>query len=139
MKRILSITALVIALASGGTLLTAQAAGASASNCPAFPAFRDGTAATDCAIVYGTGLRVDQVYGTFTNLVHPVCNWTITAEFFDTSWRWYKTVESPVHSGCSRHSSTAIYPRYTARAGYLCSSLRSNRSRLTSYCFKIHA
>jgi hypothetical protein len=139
LRRATAAALLVVASSVGGLAATAAPASASASNCPAFVAFFDGTFGNYCAIVYGTGLHVSEVYGTFTDFVHPVCNWTITAEFFDTTWKWYKTFQSPVHSGCTNHSSTAIYPNYNAKAGHMCSTLKSNGNRLTSYCFNIHS
>jgi hypothetical protein len=134
-------TVAVVATSFGAVLaLTAAPAGASASNCPARPAFWDGTVGNYCAIVYGTGMHVSEVYGTFTNLVRPVCNWTITAEFFDSSYKWVRTYNSPKHTGCTRHSSTAIYPNYTlgGKSGHICSTLKDNGNRLTSYCFGMH-
>ncbi|MEV6446348.1 hypothetical protein [Amycolatopsis sp. NPDC051716] len=126
-------------LFAGQAVVATPMASASASNCPARPAFWDGTVGNYCVIVFGSGLKVDEVYGTFTNLVRPVCNWNITAEFFDINYKWYRTFSGAVHSGCSRHSSTSVYPRYTAKNGYMCSTLKDNGNRLTSYCFRIKA
>jgi hypothetical protein len=141
---VLTRTVVVLAICAAllGGAVSTESAKASASNCPAFPAFWDyilGVPAGNyCVIVFGKGLTVTEVYGTFTNLVHPVCNWTITAEFFDTNWAWYKTSESKVQKGCSRHSATSLKGNYTAKPGHLCSTLRSNGTRLTSYCFSVH-
>src|SRR5690242_14368187 len=60
-----------------------------------------------CAELNGSGTYVKYVGGGF-NSVGNVCNWNITAEFFDTSGRWYQTYTGAFHSGCGRQLQDAI-------------------------------
>lgn len=89
--------------------------------------------------VAGTGTRVDVVAGSFKSFV-PVCNWNITAEFFDSNNKWYKTVESLKNYSCSLEgfNSIGFVGGYTAKRGYVCSTLKQNGSRVTSWCAAIN-
>jgi len=129
----------VISVLAGGILLVsfagAPAASASATG-TAFFGFMN--AGNYTVAVAGSGTSVPWIYGAFTNLVTPVCNWDISAEFFDANWNWTRTFRTPVHSGCTRHDGTTVYANYTGvRGGHVCSTLRSNSANLASRCFTL--
>jgi hypothetical protein len=67
-----------------------------------------------------------------------ICNWTITAEFFDTHGRWYKTFETKTHLGCWFTNNTQLNVNHTAKTGKMHSTLRSNGNRVNSVGFSIH-
>jgi hypothetical protein len=119
-----------VAIGAAPLALDAEPAPASATKCVS-------GSTSYCAYVNGSGLQVNYVTGSFTS-VSSICNWTITAEFFDSSGRWYKTFESGVRSGCTRSSSTKLTINYKAKAGRMYSTLRSNGRRVTSVSFSIH-
>ena len=136
-RKYLAAVAMTVAALTGTLVLTAQPASAAASNCPSRPAFWDKGRGNYCVIVFGTGLKISEVSGTFTNLVHPVCNPSITAEFFDTTWKHLKTLESSRSKGCFRNLERHMKLTGTAPNGYMCSTLKDNGNRLASYCFRI--
>jgi len=99
-----------------------------------------------CVSLNGSGTYVDSVYGA-AQVNNPAlgwtCNWNITAEFFDSRGRWYRTMNGPYHSGCFGAggvggSPDRIYVRANMQSGSMCSTLKSNGTRLTSVCHSIH-
>jgi hypothetical protein len=85
--------------------------------------------------------KVNWVKGWFTGLdpfgIAKVCNRQYTAEFFDTSGRWYSTIESGIVLGCSRDGLMSIPINKFAKPGLMCSTLRSQGTRVTSVCHSI--
>ncbi|MGN6606269.1 MAG: hypothetical protein ACTHMS_04580 [Jatrophihabitans sp.] len=96
-----------------------------------------------CAEVDGTGTYIYNVYGNFGSAAN-VCNWDLTAEFFDQNWNWKRTYVSAHNYGCSHTGSASIYlPYYLSQItgtnyGYMCSTLRAGGQRITSVCHYIH-
>lgn len=90
-----------------------------------------------CAGVDGSGTWVDGVYGNFSSAGN-VCNWNITAEFFDGSGRWYQTYTGPTHWNCGRIGSDGIYIGERKQRGSVCSTLKTNGGRITSVCHSIN-
>jgi hypothetical protein len=129
-RRITAALLLAGGLAATPVALVASPAGASATACSSGPH-------TYCAYVNGKGTHVNYVIGSFSS-VSTICNWTITAEFFDTHNHWYKTYESKTHLGCWFTNSTQLNVNYTAKSGKMYSTLRSNGARVTSVGFSIH-
>jgi len=70
--------------------------------------------------------------------VGNICNWNVTAEFFDTSDHWYQTFNAPVHRGCNSYWNQAdavfIIVNKEMKPGKMCSTLKSNGTRKTSVC-----
>jgi hypothetical protein len=130
LRRALAAATLAISLAAGSVGFAASPAAASATACSSGPR-------TYCAYVNGSGLKVNYVIGSFSS-VSTICNWTITAEFFDTHGKWYKTFETKTHLGCWFTNNTQLNVNYKAKAGKMYSTLRSNGSRVTSVGFSIH-
>lgn len=89
-----------------------------------------------CVGINGSGKTVNALSGQFTSYI-KVCNWNITAEFFDSSNRWYKTFESSKQYSCTFTGTYGLVMKYTAKKGYVCSTLKQNGSRLTSWCATI--
>ncbi|MCG5464310.1 hypothetical protein MED01_002476 [Micromonospora sp. MED01] len=89
-----------------------------------------------CAGVDGSGTWVDGVYGNFSSAGN-VCNWNITAEFFDGAGRWYQTYTSGTHWTCERVGSDSIYIGERKQRGRVCSTLNTNGGRITSVCHNI--
>lgn len=75
-----------------------------------------------CVNLNGSGTYVKSVQGTYYGSA-LVCNSRITAEFFDTSWRWYQTYTSST-SGCSTKVGKTININANKRRGYMCSTLK---------------
>jgi hypothetical protein len=100
-------------------------------------------AGTYCAEVDGSGTYIYQVEGDFQS-VRPVCNWDITAEFFDSHWVWKRTLVYSHEYGCTGYGKKFIsVPNYTSELtgdqyGYMCSTLRAGYQRVTSYCHYVH-
>ena len=96
-----------------------------------------------CAEVDGYGTWIYQVEGDFSSIGN-VCNWDITAEFFDSHWGWHRTFVSPHNNGCSHTGRQYIsVPYYMSQLvgsdyGYMCSTLRVAWKRVTSVCHYIH-
>ena len=94
-----------------------------------------------CTAVNGTGTYVDNTYGSFLS-AGSICNYNMTSEFFDSSSRWYRTWTSPMNWGCTfpgwGSNGMRIYERAWVQRGFVCNTLRSNGSRITSYCFSIY-
>lgn len=89
-----------------------------------------------CAGIEGSGTWVDGVYGNFSSAGN-VCNWNITAEFFDSSGRWYQTYTGATHWTCGRTGSDGIYIGEYKQRGRMCSTLKTNGGRITSVCHNI--
>ena len=122
---------LVIALLAGGMAFAGPAT-ASSMGCN-YP----GTL-TLCETVNGSGNWVDNVNSGFTTFTSPVCNWTVSAEFFDQNNRWYRTIVSPVHYGCGwLHGSDQMTVQSRMATGYVCSTLRSYGNAVLSRCQNI--
>jgi hypothetical protein len=98
-----------------------------------------------CGTVQGGGDYVQFVTGSFMSYTGCVSNWNITAEFFADSnggnhWVWTKN--GSVHSGCYDNGSDSLlinsYPIAPYKNGFVCSTLKSNGTRLTSWCASIY-
>jgi hypothetical protein len=90
-----------------------------------------------CVNIDGSGTHVKWVGGAF-NSIGNVCNWSITAEFFDSSGRWYQTLSSPIRYGCSHASNAVIWVNAYKKRGFMCSTLKTNGLRITSVCHNIY-
>jgi hypothetical protein len=93
-----------------------------------------------CARLDGTGRWVNYVSGSFTINVGTICNYNITAEFFDSSGRWYMTKSSPVQYRCDWGTRLAgsIPINQNVQRGFMCSTLKQNGGRVTSVCHNIY-
>lgn len=101
---------------------------------------------TYAVTIYGSGTNVANVRG-LPHLNTPIgnlCNWSMTAEFFDTSNHWYKTVTSRTFGGCfkmppggSQPVSAYLPINQNVKRGYMCSTLKQNGIRQTSVCHNI--
>lgn len=133
---------IVLLIASVALAVTALAgpAHASATGISWFSA--RGVSGTYTAHINGSGTYVNYVKGTWRTDGGFICNLTVTAEFFDTNWRWYQTRSSYQH-GCSTGGSRTISIYAHRRRGYMCSTLRGEspldhvNRRLTSVCHAI--
>lgn len=95
---------------------------------------------TYCVSLNGSGTYVNYVYGQF-NGGAVICNYYMTAEFFDTSWRWYETRNSVRTSGCANGGGGWIGIYAYKKRGYMCSTLHYydglGTKRTMSRCFSI--
>ena len=99
-----------------------------------------------CVFLSGGGTWVNSVTGNFAAGAE-VRNWYITAEFFDTSWRWYQTYNGATHWGCCWNGAgDIIYINAYKRPGYMCSTLHYQAyvygvwsNRAMSVCHSIHS
>lgn len=93
-----------------------------------------------CATIDGSGTWVNWVSGSFTSNVGSLCNYNITAEFFDSNGNWYMTRQSPVQYRCSWGTNfvARITINQNVRRGFMCSTLKQNGSRVTSVCHNIY-
>ena len=127
-----------IGMVAVGTSSTAQA---SASGCSAWGAKTVGgipvAKGVYCVGLNGTGRRVDTVVGSF-NAAGSVCNWNITVELFDSSGRWYRTIEGGKNWGCTWKGSAAIGVFQNVQRGSMCSTLKQNGARIQSVCHSIY-
>jgi hypothetical protein len=96
-----------------------------------------GTITSYCEAVVGSGDFVYSVEGSFAS-TSPICNWSITGEFFNASSQWYRTYVSPTHYSCSYVNHDYVYPDSTMQTGFVCSTLRQNGSAVISRCEAIH-
>ncbi len=120
----------------GLTVATATPASAGSSSCSWFNWANWGGM---CQEVNGSGTWVNYVAGSFVAVRRgPVCNWQVTAEFFDTSGRWYSTKATPVRSGCDTHNWDYVHINSHVRPGFVCTSIRENGSNIASRCAGIH-
>lgn len=97
------------------------------------------------AYLSGSGTYVSYVKGwpyMTTPVSGTICNWNITAEFFDGSGRWYKTYTGPTHWTCNSYFNQAnadyVFVSSYMKPGRMCSTLKSNGARLTSVCHSIN-
>jgi hypothetical protein len=96
-----------------------------------------------CAEVDGNSTWIYNVEGDFIS-VGNICNWDITAEFFDSHWNWKRSYASSHQYGCSHTGRSNIYlPYYLSQLvgenyGYMCSTLRVGWQRVTSVCHYVH-
>jgi hypothetical protein len=136
------VLAVGLAIASFGAIALAPAtpAGASAYGCSFWNTATVGgvrlASGQYCVLLAGQGTFVDYVKGGFVSASN-VCNWRITAEFFDSNGRWYATYASPVRYTCSKTGTRYIYLRRYVKRGFMCSTLRQNGARITSVCHSI--
>lgn len=144
MKKLIAIVALVASLAGVSVLASASPASASAYGCQGFRTVNSpwgsGNVNSYCVDLQGSGTYVRSVSGAFTANVGSVCNYNITAEFFDAQGRWYMTRQSPVRYGCTwgtQYAGGISINQYVQR-GFMCSTLKQNGSRLTSVCHNIY-
>jgi hypothetical protein len=133
---------LAVAPATAATEVTdASPAGATASGCSYWGAALIGkipvAKGQDCVTIAGQGTFVSYVRSAFGS-VGNVCNWNTTAEFFDINGKWYQTFSSPVRKSCTRSSTDQITLNRYVRSGRMCSTLKTNGSRITSVCHNIH-
>ncbi len=146
-RRRLAGIATVPIIVLGGLSMMAPAANASATGCSYF-----GTGSfhgyfvyngSECTVLNGSGQVVYDVESSFSSWGN-ICNWDITAEFFDAKWHWHKTFVSSHHWGCSHWGADwiPIYEKMQnlvgTKAGYMCSTLRVAGQRLTSVCHYVH-
>ena len=87
--------------------------------------------------VSGSGTYVNYVEGSFLSAGN-VCNWMVTAEFFDSNGKWYETKHSSTHWGCSKYGAKRVTIGKHVKKGTVCQSLRTNGARITSVCHSIH-
>ena len=140
MKKLIATVALVASLAGVSVLATASPASAGAYGCSGWGARQAGNywvaSGAYCATISGQGRYVQAVSGSYG--ATRVCNWNITAEFFDSSGRWYQTFTGGTHWSCGSWQNDVIWlDRYVQR-GTMCSTLKSNGVRLTSVCHSIY-
>ncbi len=90
-----------------------------------------------CVYVVGRGNYVSGVVGQYFSAI-PICNWNITAEFFSSSNHYLWTASGPMHYSCSLQGTDAIGINSWQQTGYVCSTLKENGSRITSWCAAIH-
>jgi hypothetical protein len=138
-KRAFAAVALVVSLAGGGLMLAAEPASAGAYGCNGWTTTWAGYTVPSgayCATISGQGRYVQAVSGSFgaTNL----CNTRITAEFFDSAWRWTGiTYNAGTWGGCGKYRNQTIWLDRYVPSGFMCSTLYSNNVRLTSVCHRI--
>jgi hypothetical protein len=99
--------------------------------------FTNGLPNDYCVLLSGSGTYVSYVKGNFA-LTGAISNWSITAEFFDTSGRWYQTYSSPIHYGTAVTNWDTISIGRWMRPGLMCSTLKSNGNRINSVCHSIN-
>lgn len=97
---------------------------------------------TYCGNVNGSGNYVTSVTGSFSSYT-PVCNWNITAEFFrdlpnGNGNAWTYTINGAVHHSCNFTGSDGMWVDSNEQTGFVCSTLKENGTRLTSWCAAIH-
>ena len=93
-----------------------------------------------CAYLEGSGTYVRRIGGNF-QVAGSICNYTVTAEFFDRNSRHYRTFESPMQYGCTgnRQTPVNVYPYFSGvRGGFVCSTLRQSGTRVSSVCFGLY-
>ena len=91
-----------------------------------------------CVTLAGQGTFVSYVRGYFVSTGSAVCNWNVTAEFFDASGHWYRTLSGPVQRYCSNSAGQTISMNQYVRPGRMCSTLKTNGYRITSVCHRIY-
>jgi hypothetical protein len=140
MKKLIATVALVASLSGVSLLATAAPASASAYGCNGWGQTWAGNywapSGGYCVLISGQGRFVSYVQGSYG--ASNICNTRITAEFFTDSWQWYRTYNSATWGGCSTNRTQTIYINgYVPYTGWMCSTLYSNNTRLTSVCHLI--
>lgn len=100
--------------------------------------------ATYCGTRVGSGTWVSGVQGEFYGA--KLCNYDVTAEFFDSRWNWKRTIVSGHNYGCAYGSTWMPYIGVNnsmagltgTGTGYMCSTLRAGWQRVTSTCQYIY-
>ena len=140
MKKVLAAIVLAVTLAGLGVVTSEAPASAGARGCNTIrPANVGGlpvASGTYCVELNGSRRYVNYVGGGF-NSAGNICNWQITAEFFNRSGRWYQTKVSRLHRGCTHRANDVILIRANKQPGFMCSTLRQNGGRVTSVCHNI--
>ncbi len=93
-----------------------------------------------CAYLGGSGTYVRSIGGNF-QVAGSICNYTVTAEFFDQNSRWQRTYVSPMQYGCTgnRQYPVSVWVNsHGTRGGFVCSSLRQSGTRVSSVCFGLY-
>lgn len=143
LRRSLAVFAAAAVVAGGALAVQPTEAQASAYGCGFWNPFTAGglklASGQYCVTLAGQGTFVDYVYGGFVSAGN-VCNYNVTAEFFDSSSRWYMTRSSPIRYGCTRANAVAgsVSLRSYVRRGFMCSTLKQNGARVTSVCHNIY-
>src|SRR5690349_4582403 len=133
MKRIIVIAALGLVFSAVGSAVPIAPAAADTTGCTVYARQSAGgisvPSGTYCATIVGSGTTVRYVSG--TPITNSICNWDISAEFFNRNWVWKKTYRSSRTNGCSAGAPTkTIVVNKTIRqltgtnSGYMCSTLR---------------
>ena len=144
MKKQMIIVAMLASLVGFGVVANPSPASASAFGCSGFRGINTPWANVSanqyCVTLNGSGTYVSSVTGSFTANVGNVCNYNITAEFFDTSGRWYMTRTGGTTTGCfwGTQFVRSVAVNQTVRPGYMCSTLKQNGTRLASVCHNIY-
>ncbi len=100
--------------------------------------------ASYCMTRVGSGRSVSGVQGEFYGV--KICNYDVTAEFFDSRWGWKRTLTSGHNYGCAHgttwmpyiHVNKSMAALTGTPTGYLCSTLRAGGQRVTSSCQYIY-
>lgn len=90
-----------------------------------------------CVSVRGTGTYVEKLRPHFVSAVKR-CNWDMSAEFFDSSGKWYKTYRTGIHYGCWFTNIDDVWVKSNMKKGFVCSTLRTNSSPIASRCESIY-
>jgi len=147
MKKLIATVALIASLAGAMVMGAAGPAAADAKGCTFYGYRNVGgwtvPAGSYCATVVGSGTRINGVQGEF--YAPNLCNWDVTAEFFNNNWQYRRTFVSGRNYGCNYGSAWAPYipVNSTIQAltgtstGYMCSTLRVAGQRVTSVCHYI--
>ena len=119
-------------------------ASAAAYGCTYYPsgnyAGQQLTGGTYCVGLQGVGPQVDGVRGTFT-ATGNVCNYDVTADFYNDRWEWQSTRVSTHNYGCHRWDQrwigigSPIGALVGTPTGHVCSTLRvAHWKRVASVC-----
>ena len=147
MKKLIATVALVAALAGATVMGSATPAAADAKGCTFYGYRNVGgwtvPAGSYCATVVGSGTWVSGVQGEF--YAPNLCNYDVTAEFFNNNWQWRRTFVSSRNYGCAYGSAwmpyigvnSSIRSLTGTSTGYMCSTLRVAGQRVTSVCHYI--
>lgn len=142
-KAPLAIIAIVAMLSMFGAMsfVGSTPAQASASGCSAWGAKTVGNIpiakGVYCVGLNGSGTYVNTVAASY-NAAGSVCNWNITAEFFDQYGNWYQTINGGTHWGCSWQGSDVVSVFKYVKRGTMCSTLKQNGARIQSVCHSIY-
>lgn len=148
MKKFIATVALVGSLAGAMVMGAAGPAAADAKGCTFYGNHSFGgrsvPAGSYCATVVGSGTRINGVQGEF--YAPNLCNYDVTAEFFNSNWGWTRTIVSGHNYGCAYGSAwmpyipvnSTIQALTGTSTGYMCSTLRVANQRVTSVCHYIH-